>query len=169
MLNAWSHRQNILDFKWLCIIWTIKIVIFFFLNIRKMLKTLSSRIGSVIFIVTLSAFLILCSCFHIFWNVDAPLFRIAWLVPCWQFLKFILCILTNNCVSFEVSSKALFLQTTFQLSSLISFIIRKTLWCANAILPCEWFYSRRLFLFWFIIESISVAYLNKKIDSNQGR
>jgi len=98
-----------------------------------------------------------------------PLFRIAWRVPCWQFVKFILCILTNNCVSFEVSSKALFLQTTFQLSRLISVIILKTLWCANAILLCEWFYSRRLFLFWFITESISFAYLNKKIDSNQGR
>lgn len=135
-----------------------------------MLKTLSSRIGSVIFIVILSVFLISCSCFfHIICDVDAPLFRIAWLVPCWQFLKFILCILTNNCVSFEVSSKALFLQTTFRLSRLISVIILKTLWCANAILLCEWLYSRRLFLFWFIIESISFAYLNKKIDSNQGR
>ena len=148
----------------------LKFLIFLFLEkYQKDVENFVERVGSVIFIVILSVFLISCRCFHIICDFDAPLFRIAWLVPCWQFLKFILCILTNNCVSFAVSSKALFLQTTFQLSRLISVIILKTLWCANAILLCEWFYSRRLFLFWFIIESISFAYLNKKIDSNQGR
>ena len=30
MLNAWFRRQNILDFKWFCIMWTIKILNFSF-------------------------------------------------------------------------------------------------------------------------------------------
>lgn len=116
----------------------LKFLIFLFLEkYQKDVENFVERVGSVIFIVILSVFLISCRCFHIICDVDAPLFRIAWLVPCWQFLKFILCILTNNCVSFAVSSKALFLQTTFQLSRLISVIILKTLWCANAILLCE--------------------------------